>query len=85
VAARGLSTGIQTTEVTGESEERMDGFLVPVSPSSPVSAPREHEVSGEALSRELPGQSRSPPPDYSQAAAPYPGQVHGQGQRWELG
>lgn len=74
----------QTTMAMSVSE-RMDVFPVPVSPRAPAPAPREHEVSSEALSRELPGQSRSPPPDYSQAPASQPMQVYGQGQRWEMG
>lgn len=88
VSTQGPSSQIQTREIIGASEERMDTFLVPVSPSLPVSTPTEHEVSGEGLSMELPGQSRSPPPNYSQASASQPrsgGQVYGEGHRWELG
>jgi len=45
-------------------------------------------MSGQSLSKELPAQSRSPPPIYSQAAASHSGlgeQIYGQGHRWELG
>lgn len=82
------SPHIQNTEIMAEGEERTDTFPVPVSPSSPVLVNGEQEVSGEGLVRELPGQSQTPPPDYSQAAVSQPGsteQAHGQGRRWELG
>lgn len=82
----------QTTELMAEGVRRelsgrdVRSFPV-IPPSSPISLPGEHEVSGEGLSRELPGQSRSPPPGYSHAAAPQPeleGQSYGQDARWEL-
>jgi len=85
----------QTTELTGEgvyhelSGREMNPFPPPVSPSSPVAMPKEHEMSGEGRPGELPGQARSPPSDYSHAMgcqAGSGGQAHGQvgEQGWEL-
>jgi hypothetical protein len=85
----------QTTELTGEGVRRelsareMNTFPSPMSPGSPVTMPREYEMSGEGQAGELPGQARSPPPDYPHAVARQPGlggQAPGQvGEpRWEL-
>ena len=82
-------------ELTGEgvyrelSGREMNPFPPPVSPSSPVVMPGEHEMSGKGRQGELPGQARSPLPDYSHAMgyqAGSGGQAHGQvrEQRWEL-
>jgi hypothetical protein len=54
-----------------------------------LAMPGEHEMRGEGRPGKLPGQARSPPPDYSHAMgyqAGSGGQAHGQvgEQKWEL-